>query len=181
MTRRRIGACRLSPLASSYVPTSCVVPGPWSWPGASETCQHRRNLKNSFLDIPGRLLYTCTYVASCAVSFYTPHGIKFLRSSELKSFTSVPLIGVGNSTIPQAVINTCRRLHLSSQPCDSQDFRRCRSCQHRRSRDLPISHPIFSIVSESMNRSLLTLFSPFTDKIKKSFLANLLFPIHSRQ
>jgi hypothetical protein len=49
--------------------------------------------------------------------------------------------------LPQAVFDICRRLHLPSQP--SQDFQRCMSCQHRRSRYLRTSIPLFFIVSDS--------------------------------
>jgi hypothetical protein len=52
---------------------------------------------------------------------------------------------MGSSTIPRAVFDMCRRLHLSSRP--SQDFQCCLSCQHRHScTNLILS---FSIISDS--------------------------------
>jgi hypothetical protein len=93
-------------------------------------------------------LAASTYVASCACSIATPHDV-VTSTSITVSFLSLLLIRMENSTIPQAVFDICRRLHLSSQP--SQDLQCCMSCQHRHSCSLRTSTriPLFTIVSDS--------------------------------
>jgi hypothetical protein len=154
----------------------CVVPGP----GASKFRWHRRNPWTSSLHVLGRLLIDSTYVASCACLIATPHNT-VTSTSITVSFLSLPLIRMGNSTIPQAVFDICRRLRLSNQP--SQDFQPCMSRQHRHSCNLRTSTriPLFSVISDSDFQIAAHHSLALRGQDQEECHRQSLLPIHSRQ
>jgi hypothetical protein len=169
-------------MAVKWLSLPCVVPGP----GASKICWRCRKLWSSFLPVhaPGSLKANVPVLLLRAVHA-TPHDTAVTNNSITVARSLLIIMSEssshsnGNSTIPQAVIDMSTR----TSPPAKLTFHRISSAVWAVSTDtLVIYEHRFLYFPSSPPRNfgpLLTLFSPFANKIKKSVITSRFFPIQS--